>query len=166
MGCRCPFRGFDGLGPRPRVYPRHVTITPVQQRNNVSEGVAFGLALHHIDRLAQPKTTIDLAFTGAWRTWSQVELFPQVNTDMRTLDGYRILTRADQRKETHAFYWERDGTALIAVPRDPDWNAESTIDVDFAQSVIDERINSLQWAALAGAFLTRLRARATNPERS
>jgi hypothetical protein len=138
-----------------------VTITPVQQRNNVSEGVAFGLALNHIDRLAQPKTTIDLAFAGAWRTWSQVDLFPQVNTDMRTLDGYRILTRADRRKQTHAFYWERDGTALIAVPRDPDWDPDSSIDVDFAQSVIDERIEPSQWAALAHDFLNRLPARAT-----
>jgi hypothetical protein len=44
-------------------------LTSTQQRNAVSEGMALGLVMCQRDTLPFDKVGIDLAFTGAWRSW-------------------------------------------------------------------------------------------------
>lgn len=132
------------------------TQTPTQQRNSFSEGFALGLILNGRWSLIAKKVDIDPAVTGAFRDWSYANTFLQVRTDMRGLDGIHAMTRVNERKQTFAFYWERSGSELRIVSRDPDWSEKVSDDVSFAVGVISDLVPRVGWQALAAAFLTRL----------
>src|SRR4051812_527720 len=99
-----------------------MALTPARQRNAVSEGMALGLLMCGHDSLSDNKLRLDLAFNGAWRSWTYRTRFPQVNTDLtRGREGVRIMTRADARKQVLVLYWERDGGEFRIFTRQPDW---------------------------------------------
>jgi hypothetical protein len=132
------------------------TPTPTQQRNSFSEGFALGLILNGRWALANNKTAIDLAVTGAFRDWRYASVFPQVRTDLRGLDGIHAMTRVDERKHTFAFWWDRSGPELRIVSRDPDWSENVEDDVSFAVGIVSDLVPGEGWQALASSFLTRL----------
>ena len=131
------------------------TPTPTQQRNSFSEGFALGLILNGRRTLANNKTAIDLAVTGAFRDWGYASAFPQVRTDLRGLDGIHAMTRADEGKHTFAFYWDRSGSELRIVSRDPDWSENVPDDVSYAVGIVSDRVPHAGWQSLASSFLSR-----------
>jgi hypothetical protein len=130
--------------------------TPTQQRNSFSEGFALGLILNGKRTLVHAKSTIDLSVVSAFRKWSYAAAFPQVGSDLRGLDGIHALARADERKRTFAFYWDRSGPDLRIVSRDPDWSEENPDDVSYAAGVISDLVPPAGWQTLAATFLANL----------
>lgn len=134
-----------------------MTPTPAQQRNAVSEGAALGIVLAGRTTVPYNKLRVDLAFTGAWRRWSHVGKFPQVNTDIRKgMEGTRVLTYADYRRDTSALSWETVGGELSIRALQPDWDPTEESDVQFALEVIDGGVPLEGWMSLAVEFLARL----------
>lgn len=131
------------------------TPTPTQQRNSFSEGFALGLVLNGRWSLPYNKINIDLAVTGAFRNWPHAGAFPQIRTDLRGLDGVHAMSRADERKQTFAFYWDRSGPELRIVSRDRDWSAEDPDDIASAVRVVSDLVPRAGWQTLAEEFLTR-----------
>lgn len=133
-----------------------MAITPARQRNAVSEGIALGLLVSGRDSLPYDKVRLDLAFEGAWRSWSPYrDRFRQVTTDVAKGSGARVMTRADRQKQVWALYWDNDGAELRIRARQPDWSADNPEDVDFALRVIDGDVPVSGWQQLAGEFLRR-----------
>jgi hypothetical protein len=126
-----------------------------QQRNNFSEGFALGLILNGRWGFAYDKVAVDLAVTGAVRSWSYATAFPQVLTDLRGLDGIHALTRADERKRTSVLYWDTAGPELLIVSRDPDWSEDLPDDVAYAVEAVSDNVPREGWAALGADFLAR-----------
>jgi len=127
--------------------------TPTRQRNAVSEGMALGLLMCGHNSLRFDKLRLDLAFVGAWRSWSFRDRFPQVNTDLaKGLDGARTLTRADARKQVSALYWQDERGKLQVCARQPNWTPD---DPDDAVESIDGGVPLAGWEDIAREFLTR-----------
>lgn len=125
-------------------------MTPPRQRNAVSEGAALGLVLCERYTLDFHKVTIDLAFTGAWRSWPYSTRFPQVGTDIgKGLDGAWALTRADEKKHTMSLYWDGFTIRLRKT-----WEG-TELDPDEMASWIDGDVPAAGWQALAEEFLAR-----------
>ena len=104
--------------------------------------------------LPHSKVAVDLAFAGAFRGWEYADLFPQVRTDLRTLDGVRVLSRATVTKRTLLLYWDSDKWLTIR-QRIDDWVPEGE-DAEFGASVVDERIPAEAWQDLARGLVERL----------
>lgn len=130
--------------------------SPARQRNAVSEGFALGLVTHGRTELPFRKVELDLAFEGAWRTWSHRGRFRQVNTDLANgLDAVWAFTRADAAKRVLVLYWERTGSDLRIVARQPDWSADDASDLAYASDMIDGDVPLSGWETLAAEFLAR-----------
>lgn len=137
-------------------YAANMTLSPTQQRNAVSEGLALGLQALGVDSIEFDKVAVDMSVEGAWRSWSEAHRFSQVSTDLRNgLDGYIVLTRAGVRSKAYAFYWEDKGQTLEIVPRQHDWSADNPDDVEFALEVISGGVALSGWVELAQLFLKR-----------
>lgn len=133
-----------------------MALTPARQRNAVSEGMALGLLMCGYDSLPFDKVSIDLAFDGAWRSWTYRSRFPQVNTDLtKGLDGVWAMTRADADKRVVALYWELDGGTFRISARQSNWTPDNPDDLDFAAEMIDGGVPLAGWEALAREFLDR-----------
>lgn len=131
--------------------------TPARQRTGVSEGVALGLAvLGRNDLSGHSKVSIDLAFTGAWRSWLYTGRFPQVNTDLsKGFDGARVLSRATGQKHTVALCWG-DGWPLTIHSNYDGWDVNDEDDVALVVRHISDDVPLQGWVDLARAFLDRL----------
>lgn len=126
-----------------------------QQRNSVSEGTALGLTMLSCWEIPYDKVAVDLAFTGAFRGWSQASLFPRVQSDLdQHWDGARVMTRVDRRKKTCLLHWER-ARSLTIHRRISDWDVDDAEDLDFAGRLVDERLPPLAWEDLARRLLKR-----------
>ena len=92
-----------------------MTLTPTRQRNSVSEGIALGLVLlGHFD-LPFDKVTADLAFTGAWRSWTYTSRFPQIQTDL----AHGARGGDFQMATTGDLNWPPPGTFSWPTDKDP-----------------------------------------------
>lgn len=132
-------------------------ITPTQQRNAVSEGLALGLALLGHLALPDAKARVDEVFAPAWSAWPYRDSFARVSFDVgRGHDGIHVMTRATVGKQTRTLYWVRDGQ-LAVVLRDSAWNPRSVIDVDRAVTAIDGDVPVDGWVDLARGFLDAYR---------
>jgi hypothetical protein len=128
-------------------------ITPTRQRNGVSEGMAFGLALLGRQSLRFEKLRVDLAFDNAWRDWPYRSRFPQVSTDLRNgSDGVWVMTTADERKRTFVFFWVVN-RELVVVQRQPDWDVGDADDVAYATKMMEGDVPAEGWRSLAETFL-------------
>lgn len=133
-----------------------MSLTSARQRNAVSEGMALGLLMCGHDSLPYDKLRLDLAFSGAWQSWTYRTRFPQVDTDLtKGLDGVRAMTRADADKQVTVLYWEQNGGTFRICVRQPDWTPDNPDDLDFAAKVIDGGVPLTGWEELAREFLTR-----------
>lgn len=122
----------------------------------MSQGVALGLVLSGRTSLPYDKVRVDLAFEGAWRSWQHRQRFPQVNTDLgKGLDGVHAMTRATERKQVWALYWDPSGRELVIHARQPDWDPNDDEDVEYAFKMIDGDVPLDGWVALARDFLER-----------
>jgi len=134
--------------------------TAARQRNAISEGMALGLLACGCDSLPYNKIKIDLAFEGAWRTWTYRNKFPQVNTDLANgLDAIWAMTRVDSQKNVWVLYWEQDGNQFQIHSRDPDWTPDNPDDLTFATEMIPGDVPLAGWEELARAFLKRFEQR-------
>lgn len=130
-------------------------LTPAQQRNAVSEGFALGLLLCGRNTIAFDKVAVDLAFEGAWRTWAYRAAFPQVDTDLsKGKDGVWVMTRADEKKQVWALFWEVDRDLAVCA-RSPEWHQDDPDDLQFAISVIPGDVPAEGWKSFAQEFLDR-----------
>jgi hypothetical protein len=130
-----------------------MTLTATQQRNAVSEGIAFGMALLGRTEIPFDKTRVDLAVTGAWQAWPLSGRFPQVSTDLQKgLDGVNALARAGEGQHTWLFWWDRSGRTLKIVTRQA-WDPSNQEDLNYAVSVIDDEVPLEAWRSLAAAIL-------------
>jgi hypothetical protein len=135
--------------------PLAAKLTPTQQRNGVSEGVALGILMCGHNELPHDKIGIDFAFDDAWRGWSYRDRFPQVSTDMsKGGDGTRIMTRADEGKQTFDFYWEASGKTLRIMAR-ASWQDAEVVPSE-AAATIAGNVPAEAWKSLAEDFLARL----------
>lgn len=128
------------------------------QRNAVSEGMAFGLCKLERYEFPFPKMRIDFAFERAWRNWPDqyCSQFSQAGTDLRNgLGGSLVMTGATEKKQTFAFFWDRDYPPKIYA-RQQDWDSDDPDDVDFALRVIDGDVPQAGWVSLAQDFVTDL----------
>lgn len=141
----------------PRVTVTTMTSSPsdTQQRNSLSEGVALGLTMLDCWELPHDKVAVDPAFTGAFRSWPHASLFPRVQSDLRSADGTRVMTRVTFRKQTALLFWE-SGRTLTIHRRIDDWKVDDAGDLEFAVKVVDERLPASAWADLARRFLKKL----------
>ncbi|MFQ1003658.1 hypothetical protein [Modestobacter sp. SSW1-42] len=129
-------------------------LTSSQQRNAVSEGMALGMLMCGRDELRFDKVMLDLAFEGAWRSWSYRTEFSQVSTDLRNgSDGVRVMTRADERKQVYNLYWDTSGGTVNVYAR-PQW-ADAELDYDAIAESIDGKVPADGWRYLADDFLSR-----------
>lgn len=129
-------------------------MTATRQRNAVSEGMALGLVLCGTTSIPSDKTSVDLAFTAAWRNWGYRARFPQVDTDLsKGLDGDRAMTRASEGKHVWVLYWDTSGKELTIWARQPDWDPNSEDDLAYALDVIDGGVPAAGWVELAQQFL-------------
>jgi hypothetical protein len=114
------------------------------------------------DELPYDKVAIDLAFTGAWRSWAFNQRFTQVSSDIKKgLDGARAMTRAGSTKHVFNLYWENHGRTLSICWR-PSWSVHD-IDPDQVAANIDGDVPASGWKALAESFLARYERRHTVP---
>lgn len=128
-------------------------LTPTQQRNAVSEGMALGLVALGVDRVPYEKWKVDLAFEGAWRGWKYRTRFGQVNSDIRNgSDGALVMTRVTEGKHTVSFFWARE-KELTVYWRQHDFDPGSADDLAFATSMIDGEVPLEGWMTLAQAFI-------------
>jgi hypothetical protein len=133
-----------------------MTLTPARQRNAVSEGMALGLLMCGRDALLFNKLRIDLAFEGAWRSWTYRAKYSQVDTDLaKGLDAVWAMTRADASKQTRVLYWEQDGGQFRIHSRRSDWSQEDPDDIKFATELIDGEVPLAGWEEMAREFLAR-----------
>lgn len=131
-----------------------MALSVTRQRNAVSEGMAFGLVMCGRYTLPFNKLAVDLSFESAFRRWSYASRFRQVGTDMRHgLDGYLAMTRADERKQVHNFFWGREDGKLCIFARSQ-W-ADGEIDPREVAESIDGDVPASGWKELAEAFLVR-----------
>lgn len=129
--------------------------TPTQQRNSVSQGMAFALLALEVDRLTANSMLVDPAFTSAWRGWAYRGRFPQVDTDVnRDFAGLRALTRASVRSQV-SFYWECDRELAIRT-RITGWDPEDPEDQELAASLGVGDVPWDGWLSLAASFLSKL----------
>ena len=117
--------------------------------------MALGLLICGYDAISSDKVKVDLAFSGAWRSWTYRNRFPQVDTDMRSLDGMRVMTRADYRKQTRVLFWGEEDRHLQIYTRLSDWTVDDDEDLEFAVGIIDEDVPAGGWEELAREFVTR-----------
>ena len=137
---------------------RMAAISPTGQRNGVSEGIAFGLLMLQQYEFPFPKMRLDFAFERSWRNWPDRyrSQFGQVNTDLLNgLGGSLVMTHATERKQTFAFFWDRDYPPTIYA-RQQDWDSDDPNDVEFAVSVISGEIPIEGWVSLARDFVADL----------
>jgi hypothetical protein len=135
-----------------------MTLTDSQQRNVVSEGMAFGLLLGGHDAVPSGlgKTDVDLSFEGAFRDWAYASRYPVVANALRKFgNGSTPMLHAREQNHTTAFYWA-EGWPLTVCRRDPSWDAATPSDVAFAVEVIDSEVPAASWADLADDFWYRL----------
>lgn len=133
-------------------------MSAANQRNTVSEGLAFGLCMLERYEFPFPKMRIDFAFEYAWQNWPDRYRgqFSQVGTDLRNgFGGSLVLTRATEKKQTFAFFWDRDYPSTIYA-RQQDWDSDNPDDVDFALKVIGGDVPQSAWVSLAKDFVTDL----------
>lgn len=134
-------------------------LTDSQQRNTVSEGMAFGLLLCGHESMPPGdlgKVDVDLSFEGAFRSWDYASRYPVVDSALRRFgNGSKEMIHASEQNHTWAFYWA-EGWPLTIRRRDPEWDASDASDVNHAVSVIDEAVPAEAWAGLAEDFWTRL----------
>lgn len=131
-------------------------LSPARQKNAVSEGIAFGLALCDRNAITAHKTSIDLAFTGAWRSWAQKNHFPYVTSQLeQSAEGMHVITHAGERKHTFVFFWEMEQGCQQIYARS-EWDAGKPEDVEFAESVIGGGVSASQWKTLAEDLISRL----------
>lgn len=136
-------------------------MSATDQRNSVSEGIAFGLCIIERYELPFPKLSIDFAFEHAWRNWPDQyrDQFPQVSTDLRNgLGGSLVMTRATEKKRTFAFFWDRNQPPTIYA-RQNDWDSGNSNDLDFALKVIGGDVPHAGWLSLAHDFVGDLDGR-------
>lgn len=127
-------------------------LTSSRQRNAVSEGMALGMLMCGRDELRFDKLRIDLAFEGAWRSWSYRNQFSQVSTDLRNgSDGVWVMTHADERKQVWNLYWDTSGGTVNIYAR-PQW-ADEKLDYDAIAASIDGDVPAESWRSLAEDFL-------------
>ena len=132
-------------------------LTPTQQRNAVSEGMALGLVALGFDRVPYEKWKVDLAFDGAWRDWEYRGRFSQVNTDIRNgSDGALVMTKATEGKHTVSFYWTRE-KELTVYWRQHDFDPKSADDLAFAARMIGGEVPLEGWKALAEDFIRKFK---------
>lgn len=132
-------------------------LRPRPQHSN-AKGFALGRILNGRWGSAYDKVAVDLAVTGAVRSWSYATAFPQVLTDLRGLDGIYAMTRADERKRTAVLYRDTAGPELLTVSRDPDWSEDLPDDVAYAVEAVEAvsgNVPSEGCAALGADFLAR-----------
>jgi hypothetical protein len=138
-------------------------ITPSRQRNAVSEGAALGFLACKIDRIRFEKWRVDLAFEGAWRSWTYRSRFSQVNTDLtHGLDGYIAMTRAGERSHTSTLYWTRERELTIWW-RHEHWDPHNHDDLAWTASMIDGDVPLSGWVDLAQSFLNRFQRESSTP---
>jgi hypothetical protein len=104
------------------------------------------------------KMRLDFAFEHAWRNWPDRcrTQFSQVGTDLRNgLGGSLVMTRATEKKQTFAFFWDRDYPPTIYA-RQQDWDSDDPHDVDFALKVIRGNVPRAGWISLASDFVDDL----------
>jgi hypothetical protein len=105
-----------------------------------------------------PKMRLDFAFEHAWRNWPDHyrSQFSQVSTDLRKgLNGSLVMTRATERKQTFAFFWDRHYPPTVYA-RQQDWDSDDPDDVVFAVKVIGANVPLEGWVSLARDFLADL----------
>jgi hypothetical protein len=135
-------------------YRGDVGLTPAQQRNAVSEGIALGLLKYGRDVLPLDRSRLDTAFETAWRTWPYRTNFPQVTDDLADgHDGVSAMTSADKKKHAWALYWDRDSGDLRIWARQSDWRADDPDDLAYATEVINGEVPLMGWEVLAHDFL-------------
>lgn len=133
-------------------------MSATNQRNAVSEGMAFGLCMLERYEFPFPKMRIDFAFEHAWRNWPDWyrSQFSQVGTDLRNgLGGSLVMTRATEKKQTFAFFWDRDYPSTIYA-RQQGWDSDDPADVDFALKVVGGDVPQAGWVSLAKDFVADL----------
>jgi hypothetical protein len=131
--------------------------TPTQQRNRFSEGIALGIILNGRRAIPNSKQVLDGAVTKAFRGWTHASSFPQVRTDLsKGSDGLRVLTRADEGKQTAVFYWDSSGRELKVISRDEDWSEDNPDEIAYAVKQIGGEVQSQAWKDLAQAVLDAL----------
>lgn len=134
------------------------TMSPTNQRNSVSEGVALGLCILERYEFPFQKMRLDFAFEHAWRNWPDQYRgqFSQVATDLGNgLGGSLVMTHATEKKRTFAFFWDRDYPPTICA-RQRDWNSGDPADIDFALEVIGRCVPLDGWVARASDFVQDL----------
>lgn len=130
--------------------------TPTRQRNAVSEGIALGLLTCGRSALPFDKLRLDLAFEGAWRSWSSRSQFPQVSTDLaKGLDAVWAMTRVDADKHTLVLYWHQEGNQFQIRTRQHSWTPGNPEDLKFAAELINGDVPLAGWEELAREFLKR-----------
>lgn len=133
-----------------------MALSPTRQRNSVSEGMALGLLVCGRHALPYDKSRLDLAFSGAWRSWTHRPQFPQVNTDLANgLDETLAFTRVDAQKKTIVLYWRQEANQLEICARQADWTPEDDQDLRFAVESLDGDVPLAGWEELAQEFLKR-----------
>lgn len=154
----CAETRTDNLQPVEMVgYREGMAITATRQRNAVSEGAALGLVMcGHFD-IPSETWRVSLAFEGAWRAWEDryKRPFSQVSTDLRQgLNGYLVMTRADERKHVFSLFWARSGATFKIYARG--WCSGDDFDADEIAASIDGGLPAAAWQALAQDFLGRI----------
>lgn len=135
----------------------NMKLTPTEQRNAVSQGIALGILACGYGSIEFNKVKVDLAFTSAFRDWPYQHHFPQVHTDLnRSFDGARVLSRAGERQHTSVLYWKSEGGSLDVHARQSNFDPEDSDDLKFAASVICDDVSLEGWKALAQDFIDRL----------
>lgn len=130
-------------------------MTPGRQRNAVSEGLALGLLMNDhnsIEFEGVHITSVELAFSGAWRDWPYRDHFPQVNTDLRNgSNEWVVMTHADEAKKTRLYFWDD-----LTIYARNDW--AETDPPDELATFIDGDVPAAGWAQLAKALLDNVLA--------
>ncbi len=130
-------------------------MTATQQRNAVSEGVAYGLVMLERCEIPYNKFRADRAFEDAWRNWPDRyrSKFPHVSNDIaKGLNGSLVLTHVTERKQTFLFYfyWERGGTLNVWARRD--WDSDDPSDAELSETILGDIVPLSAWVGAGEQF--------------
>lgn len=129
--------------------------TNQQQTYAVSTGLALGLLMEGKPRLDGQKTTLELAFRRAWRSWGQASRFPAVDRMVRAGQFNTPQMTATQGRRGHNPYvvWADGWPPTAQVRQGVDWDAQNAEDALFLAEQLGAGVTSDQWNDLARLLL-------------
>lgn len=124
--------------------------TKDQQVKQVVEGLALGVLAQGVERVIGGKPDVELAFNGAWRSWSRSAQFPAINGMGAGNQIWLGMGKSERRTSVRAG-WENQSAPYL-LNGFHHWTVEQCLEL-----LADARASAEHWAQLGQLFIAALK---------